>query len=68
MTKPKWIYVLSVTAGFAVAGIGAGLIGLREDLFASPPVILPHLGYIATVAFVYTICGLGAALLNRSSQ
>ena len=56
------------TAGSAVAGVGFGLIGLRGDLVASPPVILPHLDYIATVAFVYAICGLGAALLNRSSQ
>jgi hypothetical protein len=59
---------LLVTAGFAVAGIGAGLIELRDELFASPPVTLPHLGYIAAVAFVYAICGLGAALLKRSSQ
>ena len=68
MKPAKWNTPL-IAIGVALLGAGAASYQATGEWISSPEAVLPHVGYIITVAMAFgVICGVASAIFNRSAR
>ncbi|HZC56273.1 MAG TPA: hypothetical protein VE396_09550 [Xanthobacteraceae bacterium] len=67
--KPAKLNTPLIAIGGALLGASAASYQVTGEFMSSPEATLPHAGYIVTVAAVFgVICGVAAAMFNRSAR